>query len=240
MQLVVDISLDKPLSLPLNYNHILQSILYRSLTIMPDYVSFLHTGGFTRGQRSYKLFQFSQLMGDYRVEAGRILFASAVSFEVRSPEPFMIRLLEASIRENGVTFGDYTYTDVETELYDYTVEEPEILIRMKSPVTVYSTYGEKGKTYFFHPGEPMFYSMIQDNFHRKYHAYYGVSPSSGIRMELYGDQIPKKLVTRYKGSYITAWYGTYRLQGERKYLDFLYQAGLGAKNSQGFGMYELL
>ena len=37
MQLVVHIGLDEPLSLPVNYNHILQAVIYQSLDIMPDY-----------------------------------------------------------------------------------------------------------------------------------------------------------------------------------------------------------
>ena len=48
------------------------------------------------------------------------------------------------------------------------------------------------------------------------------------------------MVTRYQGILIIAWYGTYRLSGECKYLDFLYQIGLGAKNAKGFGMLEIL
>ena len=39
---------------------------------------------------------------------------------------------------------------------------------------------------------------------------------------------------------LTAYSGTYELFGERKYLDFLYQTGLGSKNSQGFGMFEIM
>ena len=50
----------------------------------------------------------------------------------------------------------------------------------------------------------------------------------------------RKIVTRYKGSYINAWYGTFQLKGKRKYLDFLYQTGVGSKNSQGFGMFEII
>lgn len=50
----------------------------------------------------------------------------------------------------------------------------------------------------------------------------------------------KKMVTKYQGHYIIAWYGEYILSGKRKYLDFLYQVGIGAKNSQGFGMIEML
>ena len=50
----------------------------------------------------------------------------------------------------------------------------------------------------------------------------------------------RKIDTRYKGSYINAWYGTFQLKGKRKYLDFLYQTGVGSKNSQGFGMFEII
>ncbi len=85
MQLVVHIGLDEPLSLPINYNHILQAVIYRSLGNMPEYATFLHDGGFARGQRQYKMFQFSQLKGEYRIENKRITFFSEVSFEVRSP-----------------------------------------------------------------------------------------------------------------------------------------------------------
>ena len=114
------------------------------------------------------------------------------------------------------------------------------MIRMKSPLAVYSTDGESGKTYYFSPDQTAFYEMVQDNFFRKYQAYYGIAPESQIWMKPCGEKTPKKLVTRYKEGYVTAWYGTYRLAGERKYLDFLYQAGIGAKNSQGFGMFEIL
>ena len=240
MQLVIHMNLDRPLSLPINYNHILQAVIYQSLNTMPDYADFLHSGGFTRGQRQYKLFQFSQLTGAYRIENRRIIFHSDVSFEVRNPEPLLIHLIGEYIWNYGVTFGTHTYTDINLELYDYTIEETELLIRMKAPLTVYCTEPESGRTCYFNPDEPQFYEMINDNFYRKYQAYYGVAPYSLISMELHGDKIPKKMVTRYKSSYITAWYGTYRLKGQRKYLDFLYQTGLGAKNSQGFGMFELI
>ena len=39
---------------------------------------------------------------------------------------------------------------------------------------------------------------------------------------------------------ISGWYGEYYLVGKRKYLDFLYQTGLGSKNSQGFGMFDVI
>ena len=121
-----------------------------------------------------------------------------------------------------------------------TVEETKLRIRMKSPMTVYSTDHENGRIYYYNPEEEEFYQRLNENFFRKYQAYYGVEPISMLEIQKEGDKIPKKFVTRYQGSYITAWYGTYELSGERKYLDFLYQTGLGSKNSQGFGMFEIL
>lgn len=185
MQLVVHIGLDEPLSLPVNYNHILQAVIYQSLDIMPDYAEFIHEGGFTRGQRQYKMFQFSQLKGEYRIENKKITFFSEVSFEVRSPEPLLIRLLGEGIWNQGVTFGNHVYTDVQLELYDYTVEERQLLIRMKSPLTVYATDSESEKTWYFSPDEEPFYEMVNDNFYRKYQAYYGIAPTSGIQLDIY-------------------------------------------------------
>lgn len=240
MQLTIHIALDTPLSLPINYNHILQSIIYHALSAMPDYSEFLHSGGYTRGQRQYKMFQFSQLEGEYRIRNRRITFYNYVSFEVRSPEPLLIRLLGESFWRNGIQFGHELYTDIHLELYDYTVEENELLIRMKSPLTVYSTDLDTNETYYYNPDEEEFYDKVNDNFYRKYQAYYGLSPTMPIMMKKVDGIQPKKFVTKYQSSYIVGWYGTYQLSGKRKYLDFLYQTGLGSKNAQGFGMFGIL
>ena len=240
MQLSVSIQLDEPLSLPINYNHIVQSIIYRALRVVPEYADFLHTDGFILDKRQYKMFQFSQLTGDYVIRDKWIIFQSYVEFEIRSVEPMFLRILGESFWNNGITFGDKVYRNLQMDLYDYTVEETELMIRMKSPVTVYATDLKSEKTWYFSPDEEPFCKMINDNFYRKYQAYYGIAPTSGIQLGICENSMPKKLVTRYKGTFITAWYGTYKLSGERKYLDFLYQTGLGAKNAQGFGMFEIL
>ena len=104
MQLEVAINLQEPLVLPLNYNHIIQSIIYRALSAMPDYSEFLHEYGYGNGSRQYKMFQFSQLNGDYYVEQKhrKIVFRSYVTFEVRSPEPLLINLLAMSFQHQGL------------------------------------------------------------------------------------------------------------------------------------------
>lgn len=240
MQLIVHIGLEQPISLPLNYNHIVQSIIYRSIGTMPDYADFLHNEGYSLEKRQYKMFQFSQLSGDYYIQNKQIIFKSYIVFEIRSPEPLLIRLLGESFWNNGIYFGKTLCTDIHMELYDYTIEVEELYIQMKTPITVYSTDYEKGKTYYYNPEEEEFYRQINDNFYRKYEAYYGVDPISTLKIQKLDKDLPKKFVTKYQGSYITGWYGKYLISGKRKYLDFLYQAGLGSKNSQGFGMFEII
>lgn len=240
MQLAVCIGLEEPLVLPINYNHIIQAVIYRALSIMPDYAEFLHECGYAFGKRKYKMFHFGQLEGKYRIQNKRIMFESEVRFEIRSPEPILVNLLAVAFYRNGITFGSHVYRNIQIELHDDTVEDNELWIQMKSPVTVRSTDSIAGKTYYYNPDEPEFYEAVAQNFYRKYQAYYGVCPHTLISLMKVDDDSMKKFVTNYQGSYITGWFSRFRLCGERKYLDFLYQAGLGEKNAQGFGMFEIL
>lgn len=240
MQLIVNVKLDKPLILPLNYNHIVQSIIYRTLSVIPEYADFVHDVGYSNGNRSFKMFNFSQLMGEYRIQRHNIIFENFVSLEIRSPQPLLINILRASFEHNGITFGTQVYHDIFMEMYDYSVEDESLIIEMKSPMTIYSSDSLTGKTYYYEPTENEFAQMIDDNFKRKYYAYYGIRPASSIELELQAEYKPRKLVTKYQGVYVNAWFGRYCLKGKRKYLDFLYQTGLGAKNAQGFGMFGIL
>ena len=210
MQLYVHIDLNEPLVLPINYNHIIQAIIYKTLSVMPNYSEFLHERGYASGTRQYKMFQFSQLKGEYKIIDKKIIFYSAVEFEIRSPEPLLIHLLNGGFIYEGITFGEKQYRKIRTKIDDFTVEDQE------------------------------FYEGIQQNAYNKYTAYYGVEPDSYIEIQKIQNSVAKKMVTKYQGHYIIAWYGEYILSGKRKYLDFLYQVGIGAKNSQGFGMIEML
>ncbi len=48
-----------------------------------------------------------------------------------------------------------------------------------------------------------------------------------------------KYVTKFGGEiFITAWKGSFTLKSDVESLQFLYDTGLGSRNSQGFGMFE--
>jgi CRISPR-associated endoribonuclease Cas6 len=239
MQLTMIHHLEKELRLPLSYHHIVQSAIYHCLGQEKNYSTFLHDRGYEAEKRNYKMFTFGLLRGKYTIEHKQIVFRDTVILEVRSAEARFIDRLASYVRRNGITYLGKTYRNLTVQVSDDTVEGTELVARMRSPICVYSTDGEQKKTYYYSPEDVGFADMVNQSFIRKYHAYYGVEPDSGIYIEPLRVTKRDESVTRYKGFYITAWSGTYLLAGKRKYLDFLYQTGLGSKTSQGFGMFDV-
>ncbi|MEE1518167.1 MAG: CRISPR-associated endoribonuclease Cas6 [Lachnospiraceae bacterium] len=239
MRLLINHKVQGSLCMPISYHHILQSIIYHKLQSVCGYSEYMHDKGQYNGKRNYKMFTFSGLRGKYRLENKQLIFYDSVSFEISSNDFFMLKLLGEEIAKNGLDYGKNHYSMINIYYFDDTIEDNEIEISMLSPICVYSTDLDKN-THFYGPYDREFQSMINDNFKRKYEACYGVKPTKNVFIEAIDVNDKCKYVTKYKGIYITGWKGKYILKGERKYLDFLYQVGLGSKNSQGFGMFSFV
>lgn len=238
MQLIIRHKTNGNLILPINYQHILQSIIYDKLREGAEKESTLHDYGYANGKRVYKLFQFSQIKGKYRIEGKKIRFLEDVEFEVRSIDEKLIKKLQTEFELRGISYGEQHYKDVKTEIKNNRIDTDSILIRMKAPITVHATDKLTKRTFFFNPEEERFRSLINDNFRRKYVAYQGEEPEGTVDIIPVKFSKRDKFVTNYKRFYITGWYGIYQLSGKKEYLDFLYQVGIGDRNSQGFGMFE--
>lgn len=239
MQLYIHHRLNEPLQIPVNHNRILQAVIYASLG-GARYKSYMHDQGFAYENRNFKLFTFSMLSGNCTYKDKMLTFTNDISFEVRSPDPFFIRILKEGIEKNGIRLGERQFYDVETSADDITVESDMILVEMVSPLTIYSTDMKTKETYYYSPSDFEFENHLTANFYRKYSACYDVDVEDEIRIIPYRIDPRDRIVTKYKSQYITAYKGQYVLAGARKYLDFMYQAGLGAKNAQGFGMFDIV
>lgn len=240
MQLHIRHKLPKDLVLPIHYQHILQSIIYRHVREEYGFSNFLHQKGYQTDDRQFRMFVFGFLNGKYEIEDKQITFHNEVSFQVRSTDARMLLILKESLEKNGIDYLGQHYDNLEMRLSDDTMDKNSIKIRMLSPICVYSTDSETKKTTFYNPMDLDFEERINSNFRRKYKAYTGIEPSSDIRLSPLMVTTRDKVVTLYKNFYISGWLGEYELSGEPKYLDFLYQTGLGGKNSQGFGMFEVM
>lgn len=239
MQIQITIKNEKPCRLPISYHHIQQSAIYHLLRDTP-LAGNLHDKGVNYGKRTYKLFTFGPLVGKYEIVEKHIIFKEKICWEIRSDDRQMIMALYEKIQQEGLVLGENILSNVVSQIQDDRIEENSIYIKMISPICVYSTHPDTKKTYFYSPREKEFARAVQDNFQRKYAAGYMEKPEYEVNIEPVRVTPKDKYLTKYKGFYINGWKGIYKLSGQRKYLDFLYQTGIGAKNSQGFGMFEVI
>jgi CRISPR-associated endoribonuclease Cas6 len=247
------------ITFPLHYNHLLQSFIYHHIS--PELADFLHKEGYLLGKRIFKLFCFSRLLGKYRIKSPeeKIIFSGSVSFYLGSPlEKFIQQFAETLLKSPQVRLSRNALIISSIEVFSKldiqsNVAKGDVTIRMLSPVTTYSTLfsaNGKKKTYYYSPFEKEFSQLIRANILRKYQALYRTSydeksnPShfeiSPQRVNQNSEKKIKYTPSSHLYTLIKAWLGTYRLQGDLKLISLAYDTGLGSKNSQGFGMFEIL
>ena len=236
------------LPLPIHYNHLVQGMIYRSLDRALR--NWLHQEGFVFHKRHFKLFTFSRLMAKRRTlnrETRSIVFEGPVRFKVGSVEPKILESLaiylvkNREVRLNG-TRCQFQAVEVEMPVH---VEGP-VIVKTLSPITVYRTlYTADGrkKTYYFNPWEDEFEELVLDNLRRKAKAYAErtgekIPPLEGGSIKSF--KVRKEVIIKFKGTVIKGWDGLFEVHLPDPYFQLAYHAGLGAKNSQGFGMVEVV
>lgn len=243
MQLTLSLSgADAPLTLPLASSQLIQGLIYHALTSDPAYAEFLHEQGNTDGNRKFKLFCFSELMpsGRYAVNttAKTITYFSDVSLEIRSAQPYFIGLLFSHFNNRrAIQLGGCPAVLRAVRLEDDRIFAPRMQVRTLSPVTVYRTEPD-GHTTYFSPYEDAFYRAVETGARRKWRSIHGTEDGFSLSVRPVDGARYARRMTRFKSTFITAWHGEFVLEGNPQTLDFLYQTGIGSKNSQGFGLFR--
>lgn len=228
------------LTIPLAYRYQVMSMLYKTMTINELYGTLLHDVGFQRGKRTYRMFCFGQLSGEsiiHRKEK-KITFPDAVFLEVRTADEQLEDLWMEAFQP-GLTLTLFEQPLVLTDIVGKRekIKRTRCRIEMLSPMLAYRTIEKK--TRFYNPLDPEFAQIIAGNFVRKYEALTGeVVPEIQLIPQSIG--LRDKTVALFRETYLTAWGGQYLLKGRPEHLSFLYDAGLGGKNAQGFGMFRVL
>jgi CRISPR-associated endoribonuclease Cas6 len=226
------------LTLPLNYQHTLQGLVYHLTRADSDYSAFLHNRGHrVPVGRPYKLFCFSRLQGAYHIQGKTIIFPRRVSFSLDTADPALDAIWESVLKPGLLCrLGRQSIQLEQVQRETFSITEGVLNIRMTSPITIYSSSREE-KTRFYSPWEAEFVPLINQNYRRKWYSAYQTPPPGDIALSVRSVCHRDKCVTRVKGTYITAWGGEYRLTGSTEALRFLYHTGLGGKNSMGFGQF---
>ena len=225
---------------PMAHQAMVQGMIYNALGEDPAYQRFLHETGYAVGDRSFRHFVFGRLRGRYERVPQGLRFPEGFSLEIRSARGRFVQLLMGGMLPGSVhRLGGNSVTVAEVRLEDRHVTAGEIEIRMDSPVTVHSTLDD-GSTFFPEPSDQEFGRLLAYNTARKWISLYGSNPPGGLAFVPLRMTERDKVVTRFKGFYVTGWRGRCRLIGEPQVLDLLYQTGLGNRNAQGFGLFDLL
>lgn len=241
--------------LPLHYREALQAVIYRYLP--KEIGQPLHDGQYWAAERPLKLFVFSQLHGGVRYRPGEgVEVTGPVWFRFASPDRNLALGLAAGLLQFGrvrIASLDFAVREIAT------LAVPEVgdrlVVRALSPITVYRTVELDGKrrTQYYNPLNEEFGELVAANLERKARvigvregvagedaaAAGGEGAVSGARGTLRIRPLrvsPRaKRLERYKGTWIEGWVGDFLLEGPAELLRLALEAGLGAKNSQGFG-----
>ncbi|MEM2587149.1 MAG: CRISPR-associated endoribonuclease Cas6 [Candidatus Bathyarchaeia archaeon] len=212
--------------------------------LSPDFSKFLHEAGFTVGKRSFKLFTFSRLLGRYVVNGAEIVFKPPMRLCISSPvERFVMEAVNGFLSNGKVYLYGEELKVTALELPERPQINDKILCRTLSPITVYSTLimgdGRK-KTYYYSPFEDEFSDIISKNLVKKIQALTGKELKGYVSIKPHQGSRPREHIHVFKGTVIKSWSGTYEIQGSPELITMGYEAGIGSKNSQGFGMIEVI
>lgn len=243
MRLVLKLHADgRGVRLPVHYNELVQAMIY---THLDHYLArSLHDEGIVEGKRHLKLFTFSRLLGPCRVQGGWVEPQGPLRLVVASPMvPFLESFALHLVRSGALHLGPVRFVVESVEVEFDQVYQSPVVLRALSPITVYSTLQAAGggkKTYYYAPQEPEFERLILANLRRKIRAWTGQDISDdGAFLRAYKVSTRNHHIVLYKGTVIKGWTGLYELHAPEPYLRMALDAGLGSKNSQGFGCVEV-
>lgn len=242
MQLKVFINLDEPLVLPINYNHILQGIIYTAASSSnKSFTQKLHDNGTTNSSElnnKFKLFSFSKIIGKYYIQNKQIYFTDRMFFEVRSVDSYFIHLVYEGLLKNGIRFKDRIIKP-DLKIEDKVITTNSVYVQTLSPIVAIKKTDDKS-TCYLSPMDNDFMTYINNNFYKKYQTYYNNTPNTDLDIVVADVSYRDKCVTKFKGIYINAWNGKFYIDSEPEYLTFIYNVGLGSRNSQGFGLLNII
>jgi len=255
IRIEVQSALDKFI-LPQGYNPYVQGLVNACI---PEDIKW---SGIATGteEAHFKLFTFSQLYAksveriDITPREGvetdghvhyQLVMSSPVWFYLSSPSPEFIEALVPRLEQAHDLHLERNLVQSVRVVAAYPVTIPTHglvtwRIRTISPITVYqSEIKDSNSAHYFAPDDPLFAKLVLDNAVRKYYAWtQEKAPSDGFSISCL-DHTPHLAVISFKDTPVHGYTGRFQLTGDAKLLSFLYESGLGGKNSHGFGMFDI-
>lgn len=243
------ISADKNIVLPIAYNHIVQGFIYCLLD--PALRRFLHNEGYAYEKRQFKLFTFSRLSATMRIVKDSIALTPPVRLAISSPKHEILQsLAEGFFNKEKYVLGKNDILVESISVLPMPDFSKPLTAKMLSPWTMYSTVtkadGRKW-TQYYEPFDEEGQRLLVENLRKKYEVIYGNTEDFQFSFMPFKVNFKNRQVVKFRKfnndreqtTTITAWNGLYNLDGSPSALELSYDTGIGAKNSMGFGMWEV-
>jgi len=228
--------------------YLLQALVYNLLD--SEYARFLHAEGFVyEGKRHFKLFSFSKLYGNgpIALKDDFVLFQPPVKLVITSPVNAILEQLATNALSMGeIRLGNNLLSCKEVKVEYPRAEGEEIAFRTLSPIVCYSTlkkHDNSNFTYYYSTKEREFGEQIYANLMKKFQLIAPLEevPEGAVKIENVGRvKEDVRFFSSNDNRPIKGWSGRFKLCGPKALLQVALDAGLGAKNSAGFGCIDLV
>ena len=249
----IRISLEgQALKLPIHYEAWIQGLIYNQ--IEPNLATWLHGEAYQAAKRTYKMFTYSCLAGNFSRVNEHLHFRGPLSFQLASLNTDLLCSLAMHLlKAPSVQLGPHECAVRGVEVLAQPQVDFDRPVRVKAlgPITVYSTLqhadGRK-KTYYYSPQEGEWSRLLVANLAHKAQALgWQGDPAEALKdawVRPYRVSAKDQKIVLYRklgqrDFVIKGWTGLYELNLPEPYFWLAYDTGLGAKNAQGFGMVEV-
>ena len=228
--------------IPWNYRTGFIRFFYETIKVSDERLAcWLHDQGFRRGKRTYRLFVFSDLLPiSFTASAEGLVIREGAIWELASLD---LRLIEKFIEgleksSNGVEIRGLKFKLLDIIRKPHPSFRSGFSFRTLSPVLTSTFDPEKSRHPIYLPPDlPEFVRNLEDNLIAKWEAFSG-KPWEGERPTIRLWEPKSKLVPVFNIR-IKAWHLRGYIKAPLELLETAYYAGMGEKNSQGFGMVEV-
>lgn len=232
----------KDVSIPWSYRSDLTRLIYTLIGLSDrEYASWLHDKGYEKGGKVYRLFVYSDLQFQPReVSSAGLKSKGCIVWQLGSPDERFTKAVIHGIRlqESKLNLFESTFDVLDTLGTQFPKTRENPTFHTISPIVV--SVQEKGRGLtptYLNPEDQRFTEALERNLVSKYEAY-NKKPAETEEFGI-GLWEPKSKLIRTFNIDVRAWNLKLQMWGSDELMRFAYDAGLGERNSQGFGMIEL-
>lgn len=224
---------------PLNYQYLIQGMIYDSLPKEPE-GSFYHDVGYSTGEKKYKMFVFSNLIGKNHIDITNrtITFNEDFLLFFASEDEGLVRSVYRFFQNNQkICIGKEIVDVIQTDLIDnpYFKGKKTVTVRTLSPLVAYRT--DNNYVTYYRPSSHEFEELVLSNLKNKMAALH-LDDNPDLKIDEVISE--KKRMIHYKNTFYESYFAVIQISTDCRTLSLLLNTGISAKGSAGFGMLEVI